>query len=161
MTATLVDHYTQDRDDLLHGQLKFKELLATQFQRCWDEIAKHGFQTGWKNVTGKPQHGNHNPNWKDCLDFVEACFRNGKHQTDDCPDLPILKDLPVNRGAYLRGEYWRHMWDVCKLHQEAIRYCRRAKRAGLIGLLYQQIRIRLTTTDYILMLLNSDTEGDD
>jgi hypothetical protein len=155
MTTQVAD-YSQDRKEVLHGQLNFKEHLTRDFASCWQMITEHGFQTGWKKITGKPQHGNYNPNWKDCLNFVEAGFLNGKHLTEDCPQLPILKDLPVQRDRYKREEFWRHMWDVCKLHEEAIRRFRRAKRSGMIAHLYPHIIKQLTTTAYIIALAKAE-----
>jgi hypothetical protein len=104
-------------------------------------ITEHGFQTGWKKITGKPQHGNFNPNWKDCLDFVEAAIRHNKHMTEECPVLPILTGLPVCRAdfgytPFSREGWWAHMWAVCKLNQECVRLRRNAKRCGLIAMLY-------------------------
>ena len=93
---------------------------------------ERGFQTGWKKITGKPQHGNFNPNWKDCLDFLQKAIANNVPEKHICPDIPVSKGLGVNRDDWAVEDYWYHMYQICLLYKDCVKVDKRAKRDGLV-----------------------------
>jgi len=129
--------YDPDVAQRTSGQISFRQALKNNFGGCWATINKYGFQTGWKKITNRPQNGNYNPNWKDCLDFVSAAIENDLHVRVPCPDLPIMHKLPNIRSRFTHSGYWYHMFDVCTMYKEAVKVDTSAKRNGTIAAMYQ------------------------
>lgn len=126
------EQYAPVEEQQFGGQIGFRKALTEDFDRCFSLIMEYGFQTGWKKITGKPQHGNFNPNWKDCLDFLQKCIAKGLDQTHVCPDIPITKGLPVDREDFDQSGYWFHMYEISTLHRDVLKKNRRGKRDGTI-----------------------------
>lgn len=131
--------YAATEEALFEGQVSFRSAVKKDFEKCFAAIQELGFQTGWKRITGKPQHGNYNPNWVDCLLFLQKSIALKKCDTCICPDLPIANGLPVDRSDFDDPvDFWFHMYEVALLHKEVLTENRSGKRDGTILRLYNE-----------------------
>jgi hypothetical protein len=104
-------------NELYTGQKVFKQLVADNFQEVFSVIQTSAtFHDGWKELTKFPRKGNFNPNWRDCLLYVEEVLDRelGYHP---CPSLPIETRMEDRRWAYTSRDYWCLMREVCLLYR--------------------------------------------
>lgn len=122
------------------GQQTFKAALETNFALCWRLIRELGFQSAWKQITGKPQHGNFNPNWKDQLDFLSHAIARGLHTTNnECPAMPMLRREDDRRRFFTTKEWWYLNWQAADLYRRGVKIDRKFKQNGTFSLAYKQL----------------------
>lgn len=125
------EFYEPPEEQRFDGQQSFKSALETSFPRCWQLIQEHGFQTAWKKITGKPQDGNQNPNWKDQLDFLSHAIARGIDTTDvECPAMPMLRREKDRKSFFTKREWWWLNWQAADLYRRGVKDDRKYKRNG-------------------------------
>jgi hypothetical protein len=103
------------------GQQKFEELVGSDFGEVFAVIqTSDTFQDGWKELTGMPQEGNHNPNYKDCVAYLDAVFYRGLHVRHECPLLPVETRVKSRRGSVSQSDYWHLMWELCEVYSQLV-----------------------------------------
>lgn len=142
--------YNANVDQKFNGQRAFKTAIENRFVDVWTEVMADGFQTGWKTITGCPQHGNHNPNWKDCMRFVQAVLlRESLVEKYEPVDMPFEKNFdPKIRGCLENKAQWHLLLEVCKVYQELAKRDGQCKRKGYLDYLYNNGHIALSNNDY-------------
>jgi hypothetical protein len=96
---------------------------------------------GWKKLTRLPKHGNYNPNWSDCLKYIERVIQLGLHENYECPYLPVEKGLVDRRGQCSTSNYWLLMRELCLVYKSLLQVNRRCKRDGTLARLYNEGKI--------------------
>lgn len=103
------------------GQKKFADLIENDFTQVYVVIqSSETFHDGWKKLTGMPQEGNHNPNYKDCLAYIEAVMDRGLHMRAVCPRLPVEERVPDRRKDYDESTYWHLMYEFCSIYKDFV-----------------------------------------
>jgi hypothetical protein len=118
------------------GQVSFKQCIEEDFPAVFEEIQYCGFQDGWKTVTFTPKHGDHNPNWRDCERYLEACIWRDLHKKFECPVLPFERGLVDRRCQCTDENYWLLMLEFCKVYREMSKINRKCKRDGMLTFMY-------------------------
>lgn len=106
-------------DNLFEGQQSFKNLVETNFPEVFSVVqTSDTFHSAWKELTGLPSKGNNNPNWRDCLLYIDKVIQCGLFERFPCPILPVVarveKDL---RDSVGQSEYWLLMKEVCEVYR--------------------------------------------
>jgi hypothetical protein len=100
------------------GQAKFRKLAETDFAEMYAVIqSSDTFQDGWKELTGMPQKGNHNPNYKDCLVYIQEVLLRDLHKTQVCPSLPVETRVDDRRWRMDDEMYWHLMFELCSVYE--------------------------------------------
>lgn len=99
------------------GQKLFSNMLEKDFAAVFSTIQTNdSFHEGWKELTRLPKKGNHNPNWRDCLMYIEKVVEyNLTHHA--CPILPIEARMDDMRWKYSARDYWFLMLQVCLIYK--------------------------------------------
>jgi hypothetical protein len=144
------------------GQKKFTDLIENDFTTVYVTIqSAASFQDGWKALTGMPQKGNHNPNYQDCLAYIEAVMARDLHTRATCPPLPVEKRVPDRRKDYDIGVYWFLMREFCSVHKYFVA-CGIKKPKPIVDQMYADGTIKPFGNDYLKLRsitcnLSSDT----
>jgi hypothetical protein len=139
------------------GQQKFQRLLDTDFGGVFAVIqSSDTFQDGWKELTGLPQKGNHNPNYKDCLAYIEEVTARDLHTRHTCPLLPVETRLNDPRARRLDQTYWGLMGELCRIYAHFVQAKAMAKHDDTEG---QGVKVKksvnyLFNNGYILPFVN-------
>ena len=103
------------------GQKKFKAIVENDFVRAYvNTQSAASFQDSWKALTGMPQKGNHNPNYKDCLVYIEGVLERGLDARALCPLLPVERRVTDRRKDYDDETYWHLMYELCAIYKDFV-----------------------------------------